>query len=395
MTGRVDQFQVDVPESVLGDLGERLARTRLARDYDNADGAWGLPAARLRDLVEYWRDRYDWRTVERQINSFDHYLADIDGVRVHYVHVRAEEAGRPAVLLTHGWPGSFWDFRHVAVRLARPSEFGGDPADSCDVVIPSLPGYDFSNPVDGGIGYLETADLWAELMRLAGYERFAAHGYDWGGSVTAQLGHRYSDRVTAVHLASPLTLGAWSTERPHAQILGGVLAGATGGEREQLLAWERKRASHLTVHLLEPQTLAYALEDSPAGLLAWLYQRRIELSDAAIVGNPAVDPDDVITLAMLSWVNAAAGSSVRYYREATRRPWHPAHERRPTVPPPAGLSLFQADLPPGFDASRLDGQYQLVRVTEHARGGHYPSVEVPDVLAEDIAGTLRAAGVLW
>lgn len=381
---------------MLRDLRRRLARTRLARDYDNADGAWGLPAFRLRDLIEHWRNRYDWRTVERRMNEFEHYLVDIDGVELHYVHVRAEAADSPAVLLTHGWPGSFWDFRDVAVRLARPSQFGGDPGDACDVVIPSLPGYDFSNPVAGGIGYLETAGLWVELMRRAGYERFAAHGYDWGGSVTAQLGHRYSDRITALHLASPLTLGSWSTERPHAQILGGLLATAEAGdgERGRLLAWERKRASHLTVHLLEPQTLAYALEDSPAGLLAWLYQRRIEWSDAAIPDNPAVDPDDVITLTMLTWVNAAAGSSVRYYREATRTPWRPAHDRQPVVPPPAGLSLFRSDLPPGFDASRLAGYYHLVHVAEHARGGHFPSVEVPDTLARDIASTLRAAHVL-
>jgi pimeloyl-ACP methyl ester carboxylesterase len=394
MTSPVKRFQVDVPEPVLRDLRERLARTRLARDYDNADGAWGLPAFRLRDLIERWRNGYSWRAVERRMNEFEHYLVEIDGVKLHYVHVGAEAADRPAVLLTHGWPGSFWDFRDVAVRLARPSQFGGDPADSCDVVIPSLPGYDFSNPVPGGIGYLETADLWVELMRRAGYERFAAHGYDWGGSVTAQLGHRHGERITALHLASPLTLGSWSTERPHAQLLGGLLAAASGENRQWLLAWERKRASHLTVHLLEPQTLAYALEDSPAGLLAWLYQRRIEWSDAMIPHNPAVDPDDVITLAMLSWVNAAAGSSVRYYREATRTPWRPVHDRHPVVTPPAGLSLFRHDLPPGFDARRLDGQYNLVHVTEHARGGHFPSLEVPDVLARDIIATLRAAHVL-
>jgi pimeloyl-ACP methyl ester carboxylesterase len=393
VSARPEPFRISVSQPVLDDLAGRLARTRFAPDHDNADGAWGLQTERLRAAVRYWRDSYDWRAHETRMNELPHFRCEVDGVPLHFVHVRGEREDATPIVLSHGWPGSFWDFADVIPRLAFPSRYGGQAGNACHVVVPSLPGYDFAAPiVTSGVSYLRTAELWVRLMvNVLGYNRFAAHGYDWGGSVTAQLGHRFAAQVLAVHLASPLTLGSWSAERPHAEILGRLMDDARGDQRAALLAWERRRASHLAVHLLEPQTLAHALHDSPAALLAWLYQRRLTLSDPGIADNRASDPDDVLTLAMLSWVTDTAGSSIRYYREAAQDTWAPAHDRRPLVEPPAGLSLFRPDLPPGFEMTRLAGYYNLVYIAEHPQGGHYPSLEVPHLLAADIQNTLRAA----
>lgn len=381
-------FTVAVPDEVLADLDERLARFRPAPDHHNADGAYGFRGDLLAELVDHWRTGYDWRRVEGQLNRLENFVVELDDVPIHYVHRRGEQPGSTPVLLSHGWPGSFWDFREVVARLTQPSRFGREGARSFDVIVPSLPGFDFSGPVTEGVGYLRTADLFVRLMvDVLGYDRFAAHGYDWGGSVTAQLGHRYAEHVTAVHLASPLTLGAWHTERPHVDILGGVLAAGDPRFRAEHLAWEKVRAPHLVAQLLDPQTLAYGLHDSPAALLAWLAQRRFVMADLSIPGNTAVDPDDLITLAMLSWVTGSAGSSLRYYREASLETWTPAHDRTPVIEPPAGLSVFRHDLPLGFDPARLAGYYDLVHVVEHDKGGHYPSLEAPALLADDISHT--------
>lgn len=381
-------FTVAVPDEVLADLDERLARFRPAPDHHNGDGAYGLPGEVLEELVEHWRTRYDWRQTEAQINEFDHAVVELDGIPIHYLHARGEQPGSTPVLLSHGWPGSFWDFREVIPRLTHPSRFGREEGRSFDVVVPSLPGFDFSGPLLEGVGYLRTAELFVRLMvDVLGYDRFAAHGYDWGGSITAQLGHRWAEHVTAVHLASPLTLGAWHTERPHAEILGGVMATGDSRFRQEHLAWERVRAPHLVAQLLDPQTLAYGLHDSPAALLGWLARRRYGMADPAIPNNTAVDRDDMITLAMLSWVTGAVGATLRYYRESALETWTPAHDGRPVVEPPAGLSVFRPDLPLGFDPAKLAGYYHFVHVVEHDKGGHYPSLEAPAVLADDIAHT--------
>ncbi|OLO25802.1 hypothetical protein PZ61_0235810 [Streptomyces sp. MNU77] len=389
-----DRFTSATGDEVLEDLRERLRTARIAPDHDNDDWSYGVPGGVLADLVGHWRDGYDWRAAESGMNALPRYRTEIDGVPVHFVHARGEGPRPVPIVLTHGWPGSFWDLRHVIPRLTHPSRYGGDAGTSFDVVVPSLPGFDWSGPLRrGGVNYASTADLWVRLMtEVLGYERFGAHGYDWGGSVTAQLGHRYADRLFAVHLAGALTLGTWSGERPYASVLGTLMAEARGELREALIAWERARVSHLTVHLLEPQTLAYALHDSPVGLLAWLLQRRRHWSDPDIPGNPALDRDDILTLATLNWVTGAVGSSIRYYQEASRHHWIPAHARTPVVEAPTGISLFRPDLPPGFDLSRLAGHYRLVHTQEHRRGGHFPALEVPDALVADIRATFAAAG---
>lgn len=395
MSIEVRSLTIDIGQDVLDDLRERLRRTRWAPEVDNADGAWGLSGEVLRGLTDYWTEEYDWRATEAAMNRFENLVVELDAQPIHFLRRRGEGANPTPVLLTHGWPGSFWDFRELVPRLAEPSRFGGDPADSCDVIVPSLPGFDFSTPVPhAGISYAETADLWVRLMRdVLGYDRFFAHGYDWGGSVTAQLGHTYPEVLLGIHLSSPLKLGSWSVERVHAQLLGTILADCPESERPALLAWEAERASHLTVHTIEPQTLAWALNDSPVGQLAWLHQRRLQLSDRTLDPNPVLDPEDAVTLATLNWVTNSIGTSIRYYREATQHRWRPAHDRAPMVPVRTGLTIFEADLPPGFDPTPLKQFYDVVHYSTHPEGtgGHYPSLEATDLLADGIVETIRRA----
>lgn len=189
---QAEPFRVDVPDADLADLRQRLAHTRFAADIDNATGTYGVPTARLGELVTYWRSGYDWRAQEQAINELPMFKVEIDGLPVHFAHVRGKGPAPTPLLLTHGFPWTFWDFHRVIGPLTDPAAHGGDPADTFDVVIPSLPGYAFSSPVTrSGVNFVTTADLWVRLMQeVLGYDRFAAHGGDWGALVTAQLAHK-------------------------------------------------------------------------------------------------------------------------------------------------------------------------------------------------------------
>ncbi len=195
-------FRIDIPESKLHDLRRRLAGIQWAPDFENDDWRYGTNVAYLRKLVAYWHDGYDWRAREKAMNAYPQFKVDIDGIPIHFLHVKGKGRRRRPLLLTHGWPWTFWDFRKVIGPLTDPAAHGGDPDDAFDLVIPSLPGFGFSTPLrKTGINWWRTADLWASLMRdVLGFEKFCAHGGDWGALVTLQLGHRYPDRVHGVHI---------------------------------------------------------------------------------------------------------------------------------------------------------------------------------------------------
>jgi hypothetical protein len=197
----IEPFKIDIPQHQLDDLHARLKRTRWAAEFANDDWSYGANGAFLKDLVAHWRDSYDWREREREMNKLDHRKTVIDGNPIHFVHVQGRGPKPMPLMLNHGWPWTFWDFQKIIGPLSDPASYGGDPADAFELIVPSLPGYGFSTPLrKTGINFWTTADLWAALMRRLGHERFATQGADWGAFVSSQLGHAYADRLIGLHI---------------------------------------------------------------------------------------------------------------------------------------------------------------------------------------------------
>ncbi len=388
--GKAQPFEIDIPESRLEDLRRRLESIRWAPDMGNDNWRYGTNGDYLRELVEYWIDRYDWRAQERAMNAYDHFRVPIDGIPIHFVHVKGKGPNPQPLILSHGWPWTFWDFEKVIGPLSDPAAHGGDPADAFDVVVPSLPGFGFSTPLEKtGINWWKTADLWAVLMRdVLGYERFCAHGGDWGTLVTLQLGHRYADLLHGIHVTGLAPLDIYSGDRPWA--IGGLLESMSEGsdQRAAMIAWEKRFASHVAVQHLDPQTLAFAMHDSPLGLCAWILERRRSWSDCGGDVESRFSKDDLITTMMIYWLTDSFVTSVRYYQEAGTHPWRPDHDRMPVVEAPTGITYFEPDKPPGeMEWSKTYFNRQFYRV--HPTGGHFAPAEEPDLLVEDIREMFR------
>jgi len=246
-------------------------------------------------------------------------------------------------------------------------------------VVPSLPGFGFSGPLERGVNFWETAALLHTLMTgVLGYRRFAAHGADWGARIAAELGHRYAADVIGLHLTWTPTLDRYNAERPWET---GVRGDTPTAEQLDL---ERKTASHVATHILDPQTLAAALNDSPAGLCAWILQRRRHWSDCDGAVEKVFTKDDLLTTMTLYWVTQTIGTSMRYYREATLRPWTPAHNRTPIVEAPVTVSSFAADPAPILPPGVLERWYDVTCIRRHPHGGHFAAWEQPELVVADL-----------
>ena len=385
-------FEIDIPESRLDDLRRRLEGVHWAPDMGNEDWRYGTNGAYLGELVDYWLGTYDWREHERAMNTHNHFRVRIDDVPIHFIHAKGKGPRPLPLILTHGWPWTFWDFQKLIGPLSDPASHGGDPADAFDVVVPSLPGFGFSTPLEKtGVNWWKTADLWASLMRdTLGYERFFAHGGDWGCLVTLQLGHRYAELLHGIHITGAAPLDIFSGERPWA--IGGALESMSEGseERAAMLAWERKFASHVAVQHLDPQTLAFAMHDSPLGLCAWILERRRSWGDCDGNVESRFSKDDLLTTMMIFWLTDSFVTSVRYYQEAGAHPWRPDHDRMPVVEAPTGITLFEPDKAPG-DMGWTEDYYNRQFHRIHPRGGHFAPAEEPELLIEDIREMFRSA----
>jgi pimeloyl-ACP methyl ester carboxylesterase len=367
---RVEPFTIHLEPATLDDLRARLGRTR-----------WP-PAAELGELkalISHWRDGFDWRAHERELNRFAQVRLEVDGVRVHAIVERGRGPRPLPLLLTHGWPSTFAEFRHVIGPLSDSAAFGGDPADAFDVVVPSLPGFGFSEPLPGG-DFARVPALWVRLMERLGHERFGAHGGDIGGFVTNRLGAEFPGRLVGIHVhypAEPRVDGDLSAE-----------------EREFLAARPGQResgAAYAHVHRTRPLVLASGLADSPAGLAAWIADKWWEWSDR-------VDREELLTALTIYWATGTIASSLAPYREwglgappeADLYPLRPAGvEPRPLEAPievPAGIALFHVRYPRRF-AQRAYAD--LRRWTEMQGQGHFPALEHPDELVEDLREFFR------
>ncbi len=373
------RFEISIPQDRLADMRRRLAATRWADDFGNAGWRYGVERGWLEEMVAYWAGDYDWRAQEVAMNHFEHYRAVIDEVPIHFIHMRGRGPDPLPIVLTHGWPWTFWDWKDVIGPLVDPVAHGGDAADSFDVIVPSLPGFAFSEPLrTTGIGVREIARLWVKLMRdVLGYPRFAAAGGDWGALITAELGHAHPEVLHGVHLTLPMVPDMNPLAIPAAEFAANE-------------AWMVERqaeatptiTSHVAVHLHDPQTLAYALADSPVGTAAWIWERRRAWSDcggdvAALFGR-----DFLCTTASLLWLTNTIGSSLRIYAEHFSRPWSAITGRRPLIPVPTGLAISPKEVVM-VPRRWMEERTNLKRYTLFPRGGHFAPAEQPaNIVAE-------------
>lgn len=379
MSETIRAFHLRVPDEELDDLNDRLARVRWPDELPGAGWTYGVPLGELRELVEYWRTGYDWRAQEARLNDFPQFTTTIDGASVHFLHVRSPEPDALPLILTHGWPGSVVEFLDVIGPLVDPRAHGGETTDAFHVVVPSIPGYGLSGPtVEPGWDVNRIARAWAELMRRLGYERYGAQGGDWGSVISRELAAVAPERVVGVHLTY---LPIATSDMPE------ELSEEDRTRLEHANRYRAQPAGYMVIQSTRPQTLAYALTDSPVGQLAWHLDRIHEWTDPSIT----LDRDRILTNVMLYWLTRTAGSSSRLHFESSRQRGKPQ-----PCPVPVGVAVFPHDIVLSV-RPLAERQYTILRWSEFDRGGHFAAMEVPDLLIEDVRaffGPLRrTAGI--
>ncbi len=386
----VRPYRVHVPEPELADLRERLRRARWPGPSPEPEWRYGVPLPVIEKLCRYWAEDYDWRATEAQLNASPQYLVTVDGLDVHLVHVRSTHPGALPLVLTHGWPGSVLELLPLVGPLTDPVAHGGSADDAFDVVIPSLPGYGFSGKPTGGWGVERIADAWARIMAGLGYARYGAAGSDWGTSVSTVLGALDAEHVVGIHLVPPLA-GPPPDGPPLTEMERAALA--------ELEERGRSSSAYSEVHRTAPQTLGYALTDSPVGLCAWLGEKLLGWTDPSLDrDDPAAGPlptgltyKQILDQVSLYWFTRTAASSALLYAESIEQvsAWISGEEASP-IEVPVGASVFPAEVPRPSRrwAERRfpDTRYWV----EHDHGGHFPALEVPELLVGDLRAFFRA-----
>ncbi len=380
------RFEVAIDEEAIADLRSRLRSTRWSPDFGNEGWQFGVPTDYLRELVTYWIDDFDWRSVEAEINAYHHYRSVIEGVPIHFMRIPGQGPNPLPLVLTHGWPWTFWDYHKVLQPLTDPARHGGRPEDAFELIVPSLPGFVFSSPLSTtGVGFPRTAELWHTLMtQVLGFDRYGAGGGDWGAFVTAQLAHVAPPGLVGAHLTFPALLGFDS-----GALTPDAYAPDEAGGYEQVLRARGVSGSHMAVHIADPQTLAHALGDSPAGLAAWMIERRRNWSDCNGDVESVFSKRDLVTTVALYWLTNTFSSSIRMYPSSFRAPWAPVHERTPTLQAPTGIAQFPRELL--VVPRSVAGEHaNLHRHTPMPAGGHFAPFEQPDLVVDDIRAFFAA-----
>ena len=378
----VRPFEVKVDDEVLDDLRQRLESTRWPDEITGSGWDYGSNLDYLKELVEYWRTSFDWRAQEKLLNSFNHFKSDVDGLDIHFIHESGNGPNPMPLVITHGWPSCFFEMYKIVPLLSDPGSHGGDPADAFDVVAPSLPGFGFSDhSIQRGMEIQRVADMWAKLMtENLGYPRFAAQGGDIGAGVTSRLGFSHPESVVGIHLTSITRptpyLGQGSRE----------LTGAEQALIDQRERWQQDEGGYTHIQGTKPQTLSYGLNDSPAGLAAWIVEKYRTWSDCGGNVEAKFTKDELLTIFTIYWVTQTISSSTRMYYENQRKLW--VMGRDELVQVPSGMAIFPQEIsrPPREWAER---SYNVCRWTEMPGGGHFAALEEPELLAEDIRAFFR------
>ena len=378
----VRPFTIAVEDSVLEDLQQRLADTRWPDEIPNTGWDYGSNLAYLKELVEHWRTKFDWRAQEAKLNAFSHFKSEVDGLDIHFIHEKGKGPNPIPLVITHGWPSCFFEMTKIIPLLADPASHGGDAADSFDVVAPSLPGFGFSDHAqDRGMEVQRVAGMWNKLMtENLGYPKFAAQGGDIGSGVTARLGYAHADTLYGIHLTS--------ITRP-TPYLGPGSRPVTDAEQALIAQrdkWFADEGGYNHIQGTKPQTLAYGLNDSPVGLAAWIVEKYRTWSDCGGDVEKSYTKDELLTIVTIYWVTQTISSSTRMYFENQKNLWAMGKDQK--VPAPAGMAMFPQEIskPPREWGER---SYDVRRWTEMHSGGHFAALEEPQLLAEEVRAFFR------
>jgi pimeloyl-ACP methyl ester carboxylesterase len=374
------RITLETPAGALDDLRARLRATRWPDAPEDAGWSLGTDVAYLRELVAYWLDEFDWEAQLRALGSLPHFRAQVGGADIHFVHARAVNPTGPVLplVLTHGWPDSFWRYSKVIPLLVDPAAHGGDPADAFDVVVPDVPGFGFSpRTAAPALDSIAVAEVWAHLMSILGYERFVAAGGDIGSHVSRYLALDFADRVTAVHRMDSGLAG-----------YSGDPAELEPEEREWMAAtaaWGATEGAYAAMHRTKPQTASFGLTDSPVGLAAWIVEKMGSWSDSRGDIENAFTKDEILTNVTIYWMTGTIGSSMRMYNANAAIP---AAQLARRVEVPSGFSIFQGDIvrPP---RAWLERSANAVYLAEPPRGGHFAPFEQPELYARELRDFFR------
>lgn len=374
-------FQISVSQSVLDDLRVRLEQTRWPDSVAEAGWNYGTNLEYLKELVAYWSRDFDWRKQEKILNRFSHFRSQIEGQDIHFIHERGKGPSPLPIVLTHGWPSTFYEMTKLIPLLVDPAGHGGDAADAFDIVVPSLPGYGFSaRPTQSGMTLQTISHLWTKLMvDVLGYERFGAHGGDIGAGVTSSLGRYHPERLLGIHVTAIA-----------APYLGSGTAQLTPEEQEYLTKverWEQEEGAYEHQQSTRPQTLAYGLNDSPVGLAAWIVEKFREWSDCSGNIEQRFSKDELLTNLTIYWVTETINSSMRLYYDHKHFGKPAQGNRFIEVPTGVTLTVEPVNKAPREWAERT--YTKLQRWTELPRGGHFAAFEEPELLAEEIRDFFR------
>lgn len=374
----IERFQIRVDDSVLEDLRTRLEKTRIPDQIEGTGWEYGIPLDYLRELVEYWREGYDWRTQEARLNELEHFRTRVDGQSIHLIHARSEHADALPLLLTHGWPGSVLEFLDVIPRLTAPEAHGGHAADAFHVVAPSLPGYGFSEPTrTRGWNVQRIARAFVELMGRLGYSRYGAQGGDWGAQVSTRIGALDPEHCAAIHLNMPIA------DPPEDRV---PLSDVDKADLTAMQSFQREESGYALEQATKPQTLGVGLNDSPAGLLAWIVEKFRTWSDCDGHPENVFTRDQLITNVMVYWVTQTIASSARLY-------WEHQHVGSGEAPPqyvgvPTGVARYPKEVL-RFPRSWVERRYNVTHWAVMPRGGHFAAMEQPELFTEDLRNFFR------
>jgi pimeloyl-ACP methyl ester carboxylesterase len=380
-TEEIRPYRIDVADDVLADLKDRLARTRWPDQIPGTEWEYGANLATVQDLCRYWQDEFDWRAAEAQLNEWPQFETEIDGVHLHFIHARSPHPDAFPLIITHGWPGSVAEFLKILGPLTDPPAHGGDASDAFHVVAPSMPGYGFSGPTTRRAVDIRTvAELNAALMARLGYSTYGAQGGDWGAAAATQLGFLDAEHVAAIHL-NMVTARPPDRENPTAGVQPDEMDGITDLEK-----FRKDETGYQAIQGTKPQTLAYGLTDSPAGLAAWILEKFRTWSDCGGDVFSRFTRDELLTNITIYWVTGTINASTRmYYESMNSGRFIVARDR---VEVPTGAAIFPKELfrPPRAWA---DASYNIVQWTRMPSGGHFAAMEEPDRLVDDVRSLFR------
>ena len=374
---KIEPFQIAVSDDIFADLYARIERTRFPDEITDAGWDYGTNLGYLKDLITYWRTSYDWRKHERELNHFDQFTASIDGIKIHFIHQRGRGTNPMPLLLIHGWPGSVSEFNQFIPLLTDSAAQGAGPNDSFTVIAPSLPGFGFSGrPTKRGVGVEAIAAILHKLMtEVLGYKHYAVQGGDWGSIIASRIGQVYQPSLYGIHITM-IGVGPAEGRRKAASL--------TKEEKDFLAAYEKFRHEELGYQAIQgtkPQTLAYGLNDSPAGLAAWIVEKFRTWSDCGGDVERRFTKDQLLTNITIYWVTETINSSTRLYCEYRHKPWK--LDKGTRIETPTGVAAFPRELtaPP---RSWVERAYNIQRWTVMPRGGHFAAMEEPKLLADDV-----------